>query len=214
MVEKIASRAGMLGTVLFTFSFTINGLLRPDYNPVQRYISELSIGPMGWIQIVSFMFFGVSVVLFSLGVKEAFPTGKASRAAPVLFMIIGISYFLSGPFVTDPQAMFDNQQTIHGVVHGIFGAVVFSLSAANCFVLWRRFRIDEKWKSLSFFFLAAGIAMTILIVQMKLGQLQIGLLHNWAGIIQRCCLIISYAWIFTISFKMEKLRRTIESKAG
>jgi len=206
MMKKIAPWAGMLGTTLFVLSFTINGFLHPGYDPVQRYISELSIGPAGWIQIASFLLLGVSILLFSFGVKATFPAGKASKAAPILFATIGVCYVLSGPFVTDPQAMFDNQQTVHGMIHGIVGAVVFTLSAASCFVLWRRFRADENWKPLSGVSLAAGIAMTVLIVLMKFGQLQTGLLHDWAGIIQRCCLLISYAWIFAVAYRMRKLQ--------
>jgi len=205
MIKKIAPWTGMLGTWLFTLSFTVNGFLRPGYDPVKMYISELSIGPQGWIQIVSFMLLGLCIMLFALGLKEAFPTGKGSQAAWILFLIIGTCYVLSGPFVTDPMAMFDNQQTLQGTLHGIFGALVFSLSAVNCFVLWRLFRAHEKWKPLSAFSLIAGIIMVALIVLMKIGQLQTGLLHDWAGLIQRCCLIISYALIFVISLKMRKL---------
>ncbi|MCL2153419.1 MAG: DUF998 domain-containing protein [Oscillospiraceae bacterium] len=204
MIKKIAPWAGMLGPVLFTLSFTINGLLRSDYNPVRMYISELSIGPQGWIQIISFIFLGICVMLFSLGLKSYFSTGRASRSSPILFMIIAICYFLSGPFVTDPMSMFDNQQTIHGILHGIFGAIVFSLSAVVCFVLWRRFRIEGKNKALEIYSLLSGVGMVILIILMKIGQTQKGLLNDWAGVIQRCCLIISYAWIFIISFKLRK----------
>ena len=203
-IKKVASWAGMLGPALFTLSFTVNGHLRPGYDPAQRYISELSIGPGGWIQIVSFILLGVSLMLFALGLRAAFPTGKASRAAPVLFMVVGACYVLSGPFVTDPMAMFDNQQTLQGTLHGIFGAVVFSLSAVSCFVLWRRFRGDAQWKPLSAFSLAAGVAMAALIVLMKIGQLQAGPLNDWAGVVQRCCLIIFYAWIFAIALKLRK----------
>ena len=206
MTEKFSARAAMLGTVLFTLSFTLHGLLRPDYKPMQRYVSELAIGPTGWIQRISFMLLGVAVALFSRGLRAAFPMGKASRTAPVIFMIIGVSYLLSGLFVTDPQAMFDNQQTWHGVVHGIAGALVFSLSAAGCFVLWRRFRVDEKWKSLSLFSLIAGMVMTVSIGLMKYGQLQTGWAQDWAGVIQRGCLIVSYAWIFMAALKLEQLR--------
>ena len=202
MLKKIAPLAGMLGTALFTLSFTVNGFLRGDYDPVQNYISELAIGSTGWIQSASFLFLGAAIIIFALGVKAAFPDGRASRSAPVIFLIIGACYILSGLFVTDPHSMFDNQQTAHGIIHGIAGAVVFSLSAASCFVLWRRFRADEKWKSLSAVSLAAGIAMAVLIVLMKIGQLQTGLLHDFAGLVQRCCLITSYAWIFAISVKM------------
>ena len=205
MIKKIAPLAGMLGPLLFTLSFTINGFLRPGYDPMQRYISELSLGPHGWIQIASFLLLGVSFMLFVPALKVAFPTGKASRPAAVLFLIIAVCYFLSGPFVTDPVSMFDNQQTIHGILHGIFGAIVFSLSAASCFVLWRRFRIDEKWKPLSTFTLIAGIVMAVLIVLMKIGQLQTSIFRNWSGMIQRGCLITFYAWIFIVSSKIRKM---------
>ena len=204
-LRKIAPWAGMIGPVLFTLSFTVNGLLRPDYDPVKNYISELSIGSQGWIQIVNFLLLGISVMVFVPGIRAAFPTGRASRATPILFAIIAVCYFLSGPFVTDPMAMFDNQQTLHGVLHGIFGAIVFSLSAASCFVLWRRFRIDRDWKSLSAVTLIAGILMVVLIVLMKIGQLQTGLLSDGAGVVQRCCLIIYYVWMFAVAFRMKRL---------
>jgi len=211
MVKKIAPWAGMLGPVMFTLSFTINGFLRPDYDPVRRYVSELSIGPQGWIQIVSFMLLGVSIMLFALGLMASIPTGKASRSAPLLFIIIAVCYFLSGPFVTDPMAMFDNQQTLQGTLHGIFGAIVFSLSAASCFVLWSRFRIDENWKSLSIPTLTVGIFMVILIVLMKVGQLQSGLLNDGAGVIQRCCLIAFYVWMLVVALRMKRLIRDNQS---
>ena len=203
MIKRIAPWAGMLGPVLFTLPFTINGFLRPGYNPAQRYVSELSIGPQGWIQIVSFMLLGISILLFVPGLKASFPTGKASRAVPILFMMIAVCYFLSGPFATDSMAMFDNRQTLHSTLHGIFWAIV-SLSAACCFVLWRRFRVDERWKPLSIPIFMAGIALVVLIVLMKIGQLQTSLLRNWAGVVQRCYLIVSYAWIFTISLRIKK----------
>ena len=197
-IQRVASWSGMLGTLLFTLSFTVNGLFSPGYSPVRMYVSELSIGSTGWIQIASFMVLGAALFLFALGLRSAFP----SRAGFVLFSIIGISYFLSGPFVTDPAAMFDNQQTPHGIIHGIFGALVFSLSAAACFVFWRRFRKDEKWKPLSALSLICGTVMAVLIVLMKIGQLQTGLLSDYAGVVQRFCLIASYVWIFAVSVKI------------
>ena len=114
-------------------------------------------------------------------------------------MIIGVCYILSGVFVTDPYAMFDNQQTFHGIIHGIVGAVVFSLSAAACFVLRQRFCGDAAWKSLSVYSLVSGIAMVVLIVLMKVGQLQPGFFHEYAGLVQRCCLLLSYVLVFLVS---------------
>jgi len=207
MTKKIGPWAGMLGTALFVLSFTVNGFLRPNYSPTRMYISELSIGAQGWIQIMSFMLLGFAIVVFALSLKTAFPTGKASRAAPILFLVIGVCYVLSGPFVTDPAVLFDSQQTLHGILHGIFGAIVFSLSAAVCFVLWRRFRADGNWKPLAPFASISGIGMTVLILLMKLGQLQPGPLQTYAGVVQRGCLLFSYTLIFAVSWRMRKLAK-------
>ena len=43
-----------------------------------------------------------------------------------------------------------DQMTWHGVLHGIFGALVFSLSPVSCFVFFRRFRRDPLWHALAF----------------------------------------------------------------
>ena len=91
MRKKMAGLAGMIGPALFTLSFTIHGFLRPGYSPVRNYVSELAIGSSGWIQIVSFLLLGLSVIWLAIGVSAAFPAGRASRAAPLLFLVIGVS---------------------------------------------------------------------------------------------------------------------------
>ena len=204
MLKKIAPWAGMIGPALFTLVFTLNGWLRPGYDPVRMYVSELSIGPGGWIQIVNFLMLGLCLGVFAVGVPKAFPTGKASRAGPILLGIVAVCYFISGPLVTDPAAMFDNQQSVHGLLHGIFGALVFSLSPACCFVFWRRFRADPEWKQMSPWTLLAGIVMVIIVVLMKAGQLTTSLLNAWAGVIQRGALITFYAWVFVFAFKLKR----------
>jgi len=204
MTKKIAPWAGMIGPALFTLTFTLNGLLRGGYDPVRMYVSELSIGPRGWIQIVNFMVLGSCLMVFAIGISKAFPTGKASRAGPILLMVIAACYFVSGPLVTDPASMFDNQQTVQGMAHGIFGALVFALSPVCCFVFLRRFRADENWKRLRHWTLLAAIIMVLTVVLMKIAQPLASPLHPWAGLIQRCSLITFYAWIFTFSLKLKR----------
>jgi hypothetical protein len=38
--------------------FTIEGWLRPGYDPLSTYVSALSLGLHGWIQIVNFIVLG------------------------------------------------------------------------------------------------------------------------------------------------------------
>ena len=206
MIKKLTPLLGTVGPVLFTISFTTNGLLRSDYDPKHNYVSELSIGPHGWIQIVSFMFLGLCLLGFAAGIFKTIQDGKASRAGPILLSIIALCYFVSGPLVTDPSAMFDNQQSLQGFLHGIFGALVFALSPVCAFVYWLRFRIDPKWKHLQNWTLIAVIMMLATVVLMKIAQPQASPLNMWAGIIQRCSLLSFYAWVFTFALGLKAER--------
>jgi len=207
MIKKIAPWTGMVGPALFTLVFTLHGRLRAGYDPVHMYVSELSIGPLGWIQIVNFMVLGLCLMLFAFGVSKAFPVGKASRAGPILLMVVAACYFISGPLVTDPASMFDNQQSVRGFLHGIFGALVFALSPVCCFVFWRRFRDDANWKRMRHLSLLAGIVMAAVVVLMKVAQPLSSPLNPWAGLIQRCSLITFYAWVFVFALNLLRKRK-------
>ena len=45
----------MIGPALFVVTFTIEGCLRPGYRAREMFVSELSLGPRGWIQIANFI---------------------------------------------------------------------------------------------------------------------------------------------------------------
>jgi len=102
--RQITAWAGMIGSALFIAVFTIEGLLRPGYNPLTMYISELSLGPRGWIQIANFVVYGILFLTFTWGIATEFKKGKSSKAGPILLTIIGVCFLLSGPFVMDPAS--------------------------------------------------------------------------------------------------------------
>jgi len=143
--SKLSVCAGIIGPMLFVGVFTIEGWLRSGYYPLGMYVSALSLGTRGWIQITNFIVFGFLLLLFALGVTAEFPNGKASKAGPLLMVIIAIGFLFSGPFVMDPMGTLRDQMSIHGTLHGILGGLVFSLMPVSCFVFLRRFREDQKW---------------------------------------------------------------------
>src|SRR5215471_18412597 len=102
--RPLAAWAGMVGPALFVAVFTVEGWLRPGYNPLGMYVSELSLGPRGWIQVANFVVVGVLLLVFARGVAAEFREGKASRAGPLLLAIIAFSLLVSGPLVTDPAS--------------------------------------------------------------------------------------------------------------
>jgi hypothetical protein len=208
-LRQIAAWAGIIGPALFVVTFTLEGWLRPGYKTLGMYVSALSLGPRGWIQMVNFVVFGVLLLVFTRGLAGEFPDGQASRGGLILLTIIAICYFLSGPFVMDPSGTPLNQATIHGTLHGIFGGIVFLLMPISCFVYLRRFRVDPKWRSLQWWTLGLGtisaVGSVLLTITTKLPNLQ-NVFTDWLGLIQRTAIVPFMAWIFI--FGLALLRRS------
>ena len=194
----------MIGSTLFVTVFAVEGWLRPGYDAFSNYVSELSFGPRGWIQRVNFVVLGTLFLLFTRGAADEFHDGKASTAGPVLLTIIGFSLFASGLLVTEPMAMFGRQTSWHGIIHGIFGALVFSLAPVTCFVFLRRFREDPAWRALRFWTAAAGGIIVAAVVLMKVGQAPLSPMHASVGLVQRVALVTYLGWIFTFAWRLRQ----------
>ena len=205
--QALAGWAGMIGSALFVAVFSVEGFLRPGYNWLSTFISELSIGPRGWIQIINFIILGTFFILFARGVAAEFREGKASKWGPILLTIIGFSFLVSGPLVTDLAGTPRDQMSLHGTLHGIFGALVFSLSPISCFVFWRRFREDAHWKHLSTWTLVAGVITSVAVVLLSASTkqaVQPNAFSPWNGLIQRMVIVPYLIWIFTFAFALRK----------
>ncbi len=208
--RQLAAWAGMIGPALFVVVFTLEGWLRPGYKPLKMYISALSLGPRGWIQIANFIMLGALLALFTWGVAIEFPTGKASRGGIILFLIMAILFMISGPFVMDPTGTPQNQMSVHGLIHGLSGGIIFLLMPISIFVFLRRFRVDPNWQSLQWWTLLLGIieavAVLIFTITSKAPDLQEAI-AGWAGLIQRTALVPFMVWVFIFAWGLLKQSR-------
>jgi len=64
--RKLSAWAGILAPVIFVGVFTVEGGLRNGYDPMKMYISALSLGNRGWIQISNFIVLGLLLFIFTL----------------------------------------------------------------------------------------------------------------------------------------------------
>lgn len=101
--RKLGIWAGITAPVLFVGIFLLEGWLRPGYDAMSQYVSELSLGPRGWIQIANFLITGLLLLLFAFSVRAEFKEGMASRFGPVLLIISALALLVSGPLVMDPR---------------------------------------------------------------------------------------------------------------
>jgi hypothetical protein len=202
----------MMGAVLFVTLFIAQTWLHPGYSWTGMFVSELSLGSHGWIQILNFMLTGALMLVFGRGLRLHFHAGAASRTGPLLVQCMGVSLMVSGPFTTDPSSMFD-QTSLHGVVHGIFGALFFTFAPLSCFVFYRRFRTDRLWRPLAGWTLAAGVVLSLGIGLLKFSQQPASGLFEWKGLVQRVLLVTFMAWIFVFAGRLRHVYRSRELDA-
>jgi hypothetical protein len=206
--RKLSAWAGILAPIIFVSVFTVEGALRNGYDPMRMYISALSLGNRGWIQISNFIVLGLLLFIFTLGLSKEFQTGKASRGGIITLYIISVLFFISGPFVMDPTETPADQMSVHGLIHGLSGGIVFLLMPIIIFIFLRRFFSDNNWQSFRWWTLILGvIEATGVIIFTYVSKIPVeqNAYINLLGFFQRIALIPFMVWVFI--FGIEVLRK-------
>ena len=174
---------GLAAPIVLVGVFTIEGALRPGYSALAMYVSALSLGPRGWIQITSFVVTGALVLAF------AACNARRSRVGSILLAVIGAGILASGPFVMDPMGTPRATWTMHGLVHQLLGALVFMLMPITCWVFARGARgAFRVWCA------SSGVVILLAIIGLKMAPLAPAF-----GAIQRVALVTFFAWVFSLA---------------
>lgn len=129
--------AGLLAGPLFTASYLVQGFVRDGYDPVRRPVSELALGPHGWLQAATFVVGGLLVLLFAAGLRH----GPGRPVVPGLVAVWGVGLIGAGVFVTD---RIGGPVTWHGQLHDLafslpgFAGLALAMVAATVVFARRR----------------------------------------------------------------------------
>jgi hypothetical protein len=178
---------------LFIAVWLVQAFTRAGFDPSRHPLSLLSLGDLGWIQIVNFVVAGGLYVACAGGMRRRLRTGRGRTWGPLLVGLYGVGLILAGVFVTDAGAGFPPGApagapeviTWHGILHEV-GFVLASLSwTAACMVFARRFAAGRQWgwvaacagAAVAFVVLAAWPDLDSLSVRLVVGSaIQFGLL--------------------------------------
>ena len=134
---------GVLAGTVFESSVLIQGLTRHGFRLAHDDASLLANGPLGWIQVTTFLLAGAMTVAAAVGMGRA----MASRWAPRLVGIYGAGLMAAGVFRADPAEGFGPGAPAgkavhiswHGYGHLIAASIGFIAVIAACFVVARYF---------------------------------------------------------------------------
>jgi hypothetical protein len=184
--------AGIVFPPLFVLVFLILGFVKPNYSPVRQFVSEGSIGQLGWIQVANFLVFGPALVVFAIGLWRGFGDRVSGRVGSVLIAIAGVGVFMAGPFVADPSTTAGIKVvTSHGAVHIAVGYFVFASLVGAAIAFARRFAADR-----GFVIFSIVVAVVIPISFVAGGFVSV------AGLIQRTMIVIAWAWLMLLGLRL------------
>lgn len=201
---------GAIACPLFIIIVLIEGAVRPDYNSLLHPLSSLSIGDTGWTQILNFIFTGILLVIFSLGLKQVCTSDKVKFRGPLLIRLVGIGLIGAGIFVTDPlfgyptvKPLVLRQFTFHGHLHDGFSMLVFICLPWACFAFRKHFiaKGEQGWATYSVF---TGYIMIATFIITSMGFKQLSGFVNYTGVFQRLCVSIGWIWLTLLSLHLLK----------
>jgi hypothetical membrane protein len=132
---------GPLAGVVYLGSIFIQGLTRRGFSIPHDDASLLANGPLGWLQVVTFLLAGAMTIAAAVGVRRALP----SRWGPRLIGLYGAGLMAAGVFRADPASGFGPGAPAgwaahiswHGDGHLIAASIAFIAIIAACFAVAR-----------------------------------------------------------------------------
>lgn len=208
--RKVGAVAGIVGSVAFVAISTIEGWLRPGYDAQRMFVSELALGPRGFVMIINLVVCGFATLLFARGMRAEFP---AARAA-VLLYLVGVGLIGAGIFVMDPLTTPLSRMSWHGLLHGVFGVAFFYGAPIACLLFVRHFRAAPRWRSLAGYTLGTGVVTVVVGIAARLA---LGLEHTtrppWGGVVQRAHHILYFTWQAIVAGRLAAGLKDITSSA-
>lgn len=200
---------GTIGPLLFVLAVLVQDILKPDFNPMRHFVSHLSLGKYGWVNVLNLIVLGFSIMLFSAGVRTYFKNGTASVWGPRLSLLAGIAFVLNGIFAIDPGLGFPPGvapiKTVHGTIHEFAGPVTFATLTAICFVFARRFSEEPEWRGWAAVSRLVGfiIPTTWVICSVLVGLDYAGVYPSApGGLFERISLGSACIWLAITSYRM------------
>lgn len=200
--------AGIVGPIVFTTAFVVQGLFRRDeYRAVAETVSALEAGPNGWVQQVNFVVFGLCLIAFAVGLHLAVRRSRAGAVGPAIMLVTGVSAVVAGvafPLAEDPAGRTVDPTGLH-----FPNGILFFLSiGVGLIALSRRLARDPKWRGLATYTLATGIVATILFFGLPVLVVpDDALLHEWAGLYQRLVLAVWFPCLIILSLRLRRIAR-------
>jgi len=206
-IQAIGTVAGMIGPILFTVGFVVQGLFRRgEYDPVAETVSALEAGPNGWIQQLNFFIFGILMMIFAVGLGAGLRGGRR-RIGSVVVIWWGLGLLVAGLFPLRENV--DGETFDPTGLHQPNGGIFFASLWVGLAVLSWCLHQDPYWRGLArYTLLTSGALAVLFLVMAAFGISSSAPLHPWAGLIQRLVLAVWFPCLIALAARLLQVSRS------
>ncbi|MCP8308657.1 MAG: DUF998 domain-containing protein [archaeon] len=200
--QMLLAICGIIGPILYTIVVITLGFLRPGYNHVMQFMSELGeVGSQNAIimNIAGFQLLGVLMIGFAFGLYRGTGRGIASKISAALVVVAGSGLVAVGFFPCDPGCV---NVSFTGFMHSITATIPAVAMGFAPLVISLRMKNDILWEGYWLYSLSTSI-VTIILSPLTF----LTVFEPWAGALQRLSMAVGLLWIMVISIRLFRLSR-------
>ncbi len=155
-IEWLEAAAGLVGPVVFTTAWLVNGRRQEGYPAAHEHISGLAADDADHPRSMmgGFVVLGSCTIVFAAGLQHVLGGGRRAGAGPLLLAIGGAGGIAAGFLRRDtvllnpPGRPDDYRQSWHNDGHDLAAGVIYTTSVLAPLALALRFRRDPAWAGL------------------------------------------------------------------
>jgi hypothetical protein len=197
----IVALSGMVGPLVLGIAGVTAAFSHPGYDPIRESISSLALTPMGWLQSIGFLVFGLLTEVFVVGFFFSIRRGRGFALGIAVLVCAGFGLLLLGAFQTDPVG---TSHTIEGTIHSVAAAIVLWLFPIACLLIAPSLRHDPYWKNLYVYTIITGVFAFLLLIVL----LWLPVHLSWFGLYERILVASMVIWVEVMAIRLLRLSLT------
>ena len=169
-------------------------VLRPDYNPARRFLSEYAVGPFGALMTLEFFVQALIALSLALGLFLEVRRSRSLMVGCLLLAVSAVTAVMLGLFpgdLSDPSGGAPRLVTHSGAIHQFAGTLSFVFRAVAFLLLPRAYREDGQWQA--FAGTAHGVGMAFLLLFLAFLA---AVRWDLGGLAQRAAVAVGLVWFF------------------
>jgi hypothetical membrane protein len=198
----LALIGGVISPIAFVLIYTVAGILRPGYSPIHQAISDLGVGPYGWLLDTVAVMYGLLLIGFAVGfalsMRQVLNVGWRWFGAALL-ALRGLTLVTLGIFTEAPATVrIHSLASIAGLVSMISAFIVIGIGL----------RRNSQWRGWGTYSLVTAL-VTLMLVEVEFWVFTPGTplaSAHLGGLMERLLYLETLAWYVVFGWRLFVLK--------